>query len=55
MSKRVQCVPGGHEIELDHAYWCNSCCSYMCYKHLVSSPFTTKLTCKKGHNVSKAK
>jgi len=55
MIKKVQCVPGGHEVELDHAYWCNRCGFYICHKHIENTFFTNKVTCKKGHEVHKAR
>jgi hypothetical protein len=53
--KTVQCVPGGHQVDLEHAYWCNKCGFYLCYKHLRTSVLTTRKTCERGHEVSKAK
>jgi hypothetical protein len=53
--KTVQCVPGGHQVDLEHAYWCNKCSFYLCYKHLRTSVLTTSKTYDRGHEVSKAK
>lgn len=53
-SKKVQCVPGGHQITLSEAYWCGGCGWYICYKHLKKAIMTTAKTCPKGHDVTRA-
>lgn len=55
MGNKVQCVPGGHQISIDDAYWCNECEYYLCYKHARSSYLTTTVKCPKGHEIVKAK
>jgi hypothetical protein len=54
LSKTVQCVPGGHAISINEAYWCGECGWYICYTHLKKATFTTAIHCPKGHDVSKA-
>lgn len=54
LSKLVQCVPGGHQIPINEAYWCGECGWYICYKHLKKGTFTTAIHCPKGHDVSRA-
>lgn len=54
LSKEVQCVPGGHQISLDKAYWCGTCGWYICWDHLKHGTFTTAKSCPKGHDVTKA-
>jgi hypothetical protein len=54
MAKTVQCVPGGHQISLDDAYWCSQCESYVCYKHAKTSAWVNTVKCPRGHEVSKA-
>jgi hypothetical protein len=53
MAKMVQCVPGGHQIPIEKAYWCNECNQYLCFLHGKSHLGST-FTCRKGHKVSKA-
>jgi hypothetical protein len=55
VSKQVKCVPGGHEVELDKAYWCNRCGFYICYKHAETSFLDTSVKCRKGHELSRAR
>lgn len=54
LSKIVQCVPGGHQIPVEKAYWCGTCGWYICYDHLKHATFTTAKHCPKGHDVTKA-
>ena len=55
MAKHVQCVPGGHQVEIEKAYWCHRCNVYICYRHLVKSGFfEITVTCRKGHHVVRA-
>lgn len=54
LSKSVQCVPGGHQIPINEAYWCGDCGWYICYSHLKKGTFTTAIHCPKGHNVTRA-
>jgi len=53
--KKVQCVPGGHLIPIDKAYWCNQCGQYLCYDHARTSYTVNTVKCPKGHEVSKAR
>jgi len=53
--KKVQCVPGGHEISLEKAYWCDRCRYYVCYSHANTSILVNTVKCPKGHEVTKAK
>jgi hypothetical protein len=53
MSKKVQCVPGGHQISIEYAYWCNVCQYYFCGDH-AGGGFTT-FKCPKGHQPTKAR
>ena len=53
--KKVQCVPGGHQISLDKAYWCNRCEHYVCYDHARTSVVVNTVKCPKGHEITKAK
>jgi hypothetical protein len=53
--KKVQCVPGGHQISLDEAYWCNRCDQYMCYKHARPSALVNTVKCPKGHEITRVK
>jgi hypothetical protein len=55
MSDKVQCVPGGHLISIEHAYWCNVCQFYLCYDHANSSYLVNTVKCPKGHQVTKAR
>jgi hypothetical protein len=52
--KKVQCVPGGHQISLDKAYWCNQCEQYVCYDHARKSVMVNTMKCPKGHEITKA-
>ncbi|MBX3299717.1 MAG: hypothetical protein KF736_09670 [Acidobacteria bacterium] len=52
-AEKVKCVPGGHDISLSDAYWCNECDWYICYMHLKKAMMTTEVKCPKGHHVSK--
>jgi hypothetical protein len=54
MSDKVQCVPGGHQVSLDKAYWCNQCGYYLCYIHAQTSLIVNTVKCLKGHEVKKA-
>lgn len=51
----VQCVPGGHRIDISDAFWCSKCEFYMCYRHCHHATFTTAISCPKGHPVKKAR
>jgi hypothetical protein len=51
----VQCVPGGHSISIDKAYWCDHCRFYFCYKHANTSWMVNTVKCPKGHEAVKAK
>jgi len=53
--KKVQCAPGGHQIPLDKAYWCNQCEHYVCYEHARKSLMVNTIKCPKGHEISKAR
>jgi hypothetical protein len=53
--KKVQCVPGGHQIPLDKAYWCNQCEHYVCYEHARKSLMVNTMKCPRGHEISKAR
>jgi hypothetical protein len=55
MADKVQCVPGGHQISIDKAYWCNQCGQYLCYEHARTSFMVNTVKCPKGHEVSKAR
>jgi len=55
MAEKVECVPGGHPISLDKAYWCSQCRQYMCYDHARSSWGVNTVKCPKGHEISKAR
>ena len=55
MTDKVQCVPGGHPISINDAYWCNQCQQYLCYKHAHASTFVNTVKCPKGHEVHKAR
>jgi hypothetical protein len=55
MADKVQCVPGGHQIPLDKAYWCNQCNQYMCYDHAKTSWANNTVKCPKGHEIARAK
>jgi len=55
MSEQVQCVPGGHRISLDEAFWCSRCDQYVCYKHALTSTFVNTVKCPRGHEVHKAR
>ena len=55
MPNMVQCVPGGHQIPLDKAYWCNQCAHYLCYIHAKTSTWVKTVKCPQGHEVSKAR
>jgi len=52
---KVQCVPGGHPIPLDKAYWCNQCEHYMCWDHANTRSLVNVVKCPKGHVIKKAK
>jgi hypothetical protein len=52
MSIKVECVPGGHEIFLEQAYWCNSCGYYICYAHAHTSMLVETIRCPKRHELS---
>lgn len=54
LSKSVQCVPGGHQISISEAYWCNECGWYICYSHLKTGTLLDWKKCPKGHEVTKA-
>jgi hypothetical protein len=53
--KEVQCVPGGHQISLDKAYWCNHCEHYLCYSHARTTITVNTVKCPKGHEVTKVR
>jgi len=55
MAHQVQCVPGGHQISMDKAYWCQTCGHYLCYSHAHTSMMTTTIKCPRGHEVHKAR
>lgn len=55
MSEKVQCVPGGHQISIDKAFWCQRCGHYLCYDHAKSSTLVNTVKCPKGHEVTKAR
>ena len=55
MADKVQCVPGGHQISVDKAYWCNQCGQYLCYEHARTSYLVNTVKCPKGHEVTKAR
>lgn len=50
----VQCVPGGHQIALANAYWCQQCGYYICYSHALTSAWLNTVKCPKGHPVTRA-
>ena len=54
MANNVQCVPGGHQMSIEDAYWCDRCKQYLCYRHAHSSYLVNTVKCPKGHEVSKA-
>lgn len=51
----VQCVPGGHQISIGDAFWCQKCGYYLCYRHALTSNWVNTVKCPKGHEVSKAR
>jgi hypothetical protein len=55
MSTKVRCVPGGHEIFLEQAYWCNRCGYYLCYTHAHTSMLVETIRCPKRHELSVAR
>jgi hypothetical protein len=55
MAEKVQCVPGGHQISIYDAYWCERCQQYLCYSHARTGTFLNTIKCPKGHEVHKAK
>jgi hypothetical protein len=54
MATSVQCVPGGHQISINDAYWCGQCQYYLCYSHAQTSFWVNTIKCPKGHEVTKA-
>lgn len=54
MTNKVQCVPGGHRVHLEDAYWCEECEHYLCYEHARTSILVKIVKCPKGHGVSRA-
>jgi len=52
---KVQCVPGGHQIRIDDAYWCEKCRYYMCFRHALTSLWVNTVKCPKGHPVTRAR
>jgi len=55
MSTTVQCVPGGHQIPLNQAYWCSRCSYYFCYKHAQTGALVNTVKCPKGHDATRAR
>ena len=53
--QKVQCVPGGHQVDIDRAYWYQTCGHYLCYDHARSAMLISTIKCAKGHPVTKAK
>jgi hypothetical protein len=54
MSTKVRCEPGGHEIFLEQAYWCNRCGYYLCYAHAHTSMLVETIRCPKRHELGLA-
>jgi hypothetical protein len=54
MSMKVRCEPGGHEVFLEQAYWCNACGYYLCYAHAHTSMLVEAIRCPKRHQLSLA-
>jgi len=52
MNIKVRCVPGGHDVFLEQAYWCNRCGNYLCYAHAYTSMFVEAIRCPKRHELS---
>jgi threonine dehydrogenase-like Zn-dependent dehydrogenase len=48
MSGKVQCVPGGHQVSIDKAYWCDRCRQYLCYDRAWPSYLVNTVKCPKG-------
>jgi hypothetical protein len=55
MGDKVQCAPGGHQISIDKAFWCQRCGYYFCYKHGRSSYLVNTVKCPEGHEATKVK
>ena len=51
MNVRVRCVPGGHEVFLEQAYWCDRCGHYLCYTHAHTSMLVDTIRCPKRHEL----
>jgi len=52
MSTKVRCVPGGHEVFLEQAYWCNRCGFYLCHTHAHTSMLVETIRCPKRHELT---
>jgi hypothetical protein len=52
---KVQCVPGGHQIDVSDAYWCSQCNYYFCYQHALTSFWVNTIKCPKGHPATRAR
>jgi hypothetical protein len=52
MSIKVLCEPGGHEVFLEQAYWCDRCGNYLCYSHALTSILVDTIRCPKRHELS---
>jgi hypothetical protein len=55
MADKVQCVPGGHQIPIGEAFWCDRYKQYLCYVHARTTYLVNTVKCPKGHEVSKAR
>jgi hypothetical protein len=52
MSMKVRCEPGGHDIFLEQAYWCNRCGIYLCHLHAHTTMLVETIRCPKRHELS---
>jgi hypothetical protein len=52
MNVKVLCGPGGHEVFLEQAYWCDRCGYYLCYAHAHTSILVDTIRCPKRHELS---
>jgi hypothetical protein len=51
MATKVLCTPGGHDIFLEQAYWCDRCGFYVCHSHALTSILIDTITCPKRHEL----
>jgi hypothetical protein len=51
MNTKVRCGPGGHDIFIEQAYWCDRCDFYVCHAHALTSILIDEIRCPRRHEL----